>query len=87
MTRDQVIDCAKDWMSLLSEAQRWLSFNPDLLEGTQDRQDVLNACVNLAFNRTKEALVAYAKDREKSFADHDRMLDTIEATLQEALKK
>lgn len=81
MTRDQVIEHAKDWLAIMAEAQKWLQYNPHLFEGTQERQDVLNACVDLAYLRTKEALTAYAKEREEKFAAHDRMLETIEQTL------
>lgn len=82
MTRDQVIEAAKDWASLFifkanAKPYTWHE---------QERKDVLNACVDLAFNKTKEALVAYAKDREKQFAEHDRMLDSIEAALQQEFK-
>jgi len=85
-TRDQVIMYAKDWLVILAESQRWLQFNPAVYEGTQERQDVMKACVDLAYNRTKESLVAYAKHREKFFAEHDKMLDTIEELLQENIK-
>jgi len=78
-TRDQVIMYAKDWMAL---------YQADFFahETDQEWRDVLSACLDLAFNRTKEALVAYAKNREKFFAEHDKMLDTIEELLQENIK-
>lgn len=82
MTRDQVIEHAKDWLALDLETQRWIQFN--LTE--HERRDVLSACVDLAFNRTKESLIAYTREREAQFAAHERMLDTIEATLQENIK-
>ena len=49
-------------------------------------RSVLGACIDLAFNRTKEALIAYTKEREAEFAAHERMLDTIEQTLKEGIK-
>jgi hypothetical protein len=86
MTRDQVIECAKDWLTLLTQAEKWLSYEPNYFEGTIERQDVLNACVDLAFNRARDALEAYTKDRMAQFEAHERMLDTIEQTLQESIK-
>ena len=86
MTRDQVIECAKDWLTLLTQAEKWLSYEPNYFEGTIERQHVLNASVDLAYLRTKEALAEYTKEREAKFAAHQRMLDTIEATLQESIK-
>ena len=86
MTRDKVIEYAKDWLYILAEAQKWVHFNTtDWAENTE-RQDVLNACVDLSFNKTKEALAEYTKEREAKFAAHERMLDTIEKTLQESIK-
>ena len=90
MTRDQVIECAKDWAVLLNNRAVDIcthKINMDWNDEIREQNDVMNACIDLAFNRTKEALVAYAKDREKKFEAHDRMLDTIEATLQESLKR
>ena len=78
MTRDQVIEAAKDWVSLIHDNFRH--------ETDREWIDVYNACLDLAFNRTKDALVAYAKEREKQFAEHDRMLDSIEAALQQEFK-
>ena len=78
MTRDQVIEAAKDWMAIMPNYSNFM--------GSQEECDVLNACMNLAFNKTKEALTAYAKEREKQFAEHDRMLDSIEAALQQEFK-
>jgi hypothetical protein len=86
MTRDQVIECAKDWLTLLTQVEKCIVFEPNHLEGTIERQDVLNACVELAFNRTRDALEAYTKDRMAQFEAHERMLDTIEQTLQESIK-
>jgi len=82
-TREHVIECAKDWMGLVSEATKWGQYNPDLFEGTRERMDVLNACVDLAYSRTREALVAYSAMREAEVRAHERMLATIEETLQE----
>ena len=82
-TREHVIECAKDWMDLMAEATKWLQYNPDLFEGTRERQDVLNACVDLAYGRTREALVAYSAMREAEVRAHERMLAVIEETLQE----
>ena len=80
MTRDQVIEAAKDWVELMNYK----------FVGKESRHreemDVLFACLDLAFNKTKEAMVAYAKEREKQFAEHDRMLDSIEAALQQEFK-
>lgn len=85
MTRDQVIEYAKDWM-LLAKCEPWSVMRSEI-EGTEGEQhDVLKACVDLAYNRTKEALIAYAKEREEQFAAHDRMLETIEQTLKGELK-
>ena len=80
-TRDQVIMYARDWMDLCSK-----SINVKFCDAHQEHEDVLCACIDLAFNRTKEALVAYAKHREKFFNEHDKMLDTIEELLQENIK-
>lgn len=79
MNRDQVIECAKDWVALMD---KWGSFTFDLHDDGHERMDVMRACIDLAYNRTKEALIAYVKEREEAFAAHDRMLETIEATLQ-----
>lgn len=85
MTRDQVIEAAKDWILLL-KCEPWSVMRPEI-NGTEGEQhDVLKACVDLAYNRTKEKLVSYAKNREKQFAEHDRMLDSIEAALQQEFK-
>lgn len=51
-----------------------------------ERSTVLQACLDLAYLKAKDALAEYAKEREKQFAAHERMLDTIEETLQEKLK-
>ena len=40
--------------------------------------DVYDTIVQLAFNRTKDALLKYVKERENKFAAHDRMLEDIE---------
>ena len=77
MRRDQVIEAAKDWVALMDYKY---------IRDDQEKHDVLFACLDLAFNKTKEALVAYAKEREKQFAEHDRMLDSIEAALQQEFK-
>lgn len=89
MTRDQVIECAKDWVNLLNcrsvdicSHKIQMGWNDTIRE----QNDVLNACIDLAFNRTKEALIAYAKERESEISAHERMLETIEATLQEGIK-
>ena len=90
MTRDQVSECAKDWAALLNNRAVDICTHKIVMDWNdeiREQNDVMNACIDLAFNRTKEALVAYAKDREKKFEAHDRMLDTIEATLQESLKR
>jgi hypothetical protein len=86
-TREHVIECAKDWMSLVSEATKWGQYNPDLFEGTRERMDVLNACVDLAYGRTREALVAYSAMREAEVRAHERMLTVIEETLQEGVNQ
>lgn len=86
MTRDQVIEYAKDWMDLEIRASDQSNYFFAKRRDYEDRQDVLNACADLAFNRTKEALIEYAKEREAKFAAHERMLDTIEQTLQENIK-
>ena len=77
MTRDEVIKCAKAWVSLLPR---------DNFKGDQEEYDVLNACIDLAYQKTKEALAAYAKARQQRFLEHDRMLDSIEAALQQEFK-
>ena len=85
MTRDQVIEAAKDWHFLISN----MNYDPLVPHPNvkiQEARDVHKACVDLAFNKTKEALTAYAKEREKQFAEHDRMLDSIEAALQQEFK-
>ena len=74
MTRDEVIKCAKAWVSLLPG---------DNFKGSQEEYDVLNACIDLAYHRTKEALTAYSKERDEQFKAHERMLETIEQTLKE----
>ena len=79
--RDQVIRYAMEWLKM-SNFSRNMTFHAEYME----REDVLNACIDLAYNRAKEALVAYAKHREKLFAKHDEMLDTIEELLQEKVK-
>lgn len=84
MTRDTVIEYAKDWLTILAEAQKWARLRHDDF-GDQERVDVMNACVDLAFLRTKEALSEYVKEREAKFAAHERMLESIEAALQERL--
>jgi hypothetical protein len=83
MTRDQVIEYAKDWVALMD---KWGSFTFDLHDDGHERKDVMRACIDLAYNRTKEALIAYTKEREAEIAAHERMLETIEATLQGGLK-
>ena len=85
MTRDKVIECAKDWIGLLNGVSKWTHQRGDFPED-RERQDVMMACVDLAYLRTKEALAEYTKEREAKFAAHERMLDTIEATLQESIK-
>ena len=85
-TREHVIECAKDWMGLVSEETKWGQYNPDLFEGTRERMDVLNACVDLAYARTREALVSYSAVREAEVRAHERMLATIEETLQGGTK-
>lgn len=86
MNADKVIEYAKDWLYVLAEAQKWVHFNTtDWAENTE-RQDILNACVDLAFNRTKEAMLEYVKEREAMYEAHDRMLEAIEQTLQENIK-
>lgn len=77
MTRDQVIEYAKDWVYFL---------DVDCVFQDQEKTDVLCACIDLAYNRTKEALIAYTKEREEHFAAHDRLLDSIEATLQQEFR-
>ena len=81
-TREHVIECAKDWMGLISVATKWGEHNPDWLQGTRERMDVLNACVDLAYARTREALVSYSAVREAEVRAHERMLTVIEETLQ-----
>ena len=86
MTRDQVIECAKDWAELIAAISKWDNVGCPFYDtdtGAMDeKQMVMAAALDLAFNRTKEALIAYTKEREEAFAAHDRMLETIEATLQ-----
>ena len=82
MTRDKVIEAAKDWASLCFFKT---NAKPSSLY-EHEHKDVLNACIDLAYSKTKEALVTYAKEREKQFAEHDRMLDSIEAALQQEFK-
>jgi hypothetical protein len=90
MTRDQVIEYAKDWAGLIAAISKWDNVGYPFYDtdtGAMDeRQMVMAAALDLAFNRTKEALVAYANEREAEIAAHERMLETIEATLQEGLK-
>lgn len=83
--RDQVINYAKDWHFLTSN----INYDPDIIhpdKEIQEARDIHRACVSLAYNRTKEALIAYTKHRETLFAKHDTMLDTIEELLQEKVK-
>ena len=94
MTRDQVIQHTKEWLDLwnsfqtvASEHQReWPTLEQWKREQFQDAQDLAGPVMSLAYNRAKEALVEYTKEREAMFAAHDRMLETIEATLQESIK-
>jgi len=86
-TREHVIECAMNWVGLYAEANRLAQYNPDLNESTRERMDVLNACVDLAYGQTKEALVAYTTMRESEIRAHERMLATIEETLQEGVNK
>ena len=51
-----------------------------------DAQDVVGPVISLAFNRAREALAEYSSQRAEEVAAHDRMLETIEQTLQESLK-
>jgi hypothetical protein len=83
MTRDQVIEYAKDWAHLMD---KWAPYEFDMHIDGDERIEVMRACIDLAYNRTKEALIAYAGEREAEIAAHERMLETIEATLQEGLK-
>lgn len=85
MTRDQVIECAKDWM-LLAKCEPWSVMRPEMTGIEGEQHDVLKACVDLAYFRTREALAAYVKERERQFAEHDRLLDSIEATLQQEFR-
>lgn len=89
MTKDKVIEYAKDWVHLLNYRavdicthKIQMSWN----EEVQEQVDVLNAVIDLAFTRTKEALIEYAKYKEQEFKKHDTMLDTIEELLQEKVK-
>ena len=70
-----------DWISLCEKSN-----NIQFCENHREHEDVLCACLDLAYNRAKEALVAYAKHREKFFKEHDKILDTIEELLQENIK-
>ena len=79
-TREHVIECAKDWMFLLAEATKWSQYNPSLFQETRERQDIMNACADIAYVRAKEALVAYSAQREAEIKAHERMLTTIEET-------
>ena len=81
-TREHVIECAKDWMGLLNGVSKWTHQRGDFSED-RERQDVMMACVDLAYGRTREALVAYSAVREAEVRAHERMLATIEETLQE----
>ena len=85
MTRDQVIDHTKDWMALRSWVEHFANFF-NKTDFTQEEIDVITAVASLSFNRAKESLMAYAKEREKQFAEHDRMLDSIEAALQQEFR-
>ena len=86
MTRDKVIEYAIKWMTLEDKATDQANYFFGKRFDCDERQDVLNACADLAFVATKEALAEYTKEREAKFAAHERMLDTIEATLQESIK-
>ena len=83
MTRDQVIEYAKDWAYLLD---KWSNTGFTSNWHDEEKTDVMRAVLDLAYNRTKEALVNYAKEREEHFAAHDRLLDSIEATLRQEFR-
>ena len=88
MTRDQVLEAAKEWSDLMHGAVNWHRIPQPFWDDEQmlERQTVLQACLDLAYLRTKEALAAYSKEREEKFAAHDRMLETIEQTLKGELR-
>lgn len=94
MTRDQVIQHTKEWLDLWHSLKsvtddfegRWSDMEQWEKDQFQDAQDLAGPVVSLAFNRAREALAEYTKEREAMFAAHDRMLETIEATLQEFIK-
>ena len=73
-TRDQVIEYAKDWVILRNTSK---CFEGEF-ESITEMHDVYDTVVQLAFNRTKDALLEYVKERENKFAAHDRMLEDIE---------
>ena len=86
MNADNVIEYAKDWIILVKERQSQAMNLGNDFDELIERQDILNACVDLAFNRTKEAMLEYVTEREVMHEAHDRMLETIEQTLQEKIK-
>lgn len=89
-TRDEVITLTKEWLDLWHSLKsvnddfesRWAVMEQWEKDQLQDAQDVVGPVISLAYNRAKEALIAYTKEREEVFAAHDRMLETIEQTLQ-----
>ena len=92
-TRDEVITLTKEWLDLWSGfsvlahdfRSRGIIMDEWEKQQFQEAQDVMGPVVSLAYNRAKEALIAYTKEREEVFAAHDRMLETIEQTLQEEI--
>lgn len=88
MTRNQVLEAAKEWSELMQGAVNWHRIPQPFWDDDQmlERQTVMQACLDLAYLRTKEALTEYTKEREEQFAAHDRMLATIEETLKGDLK-
>ena len=91
--RDKVIALTNEWLDLW---QKFSDVAKDFKDGTwaedwqkeqfMDAQDVVGPVISLAYNRAREALAEYGRQRAEETAAHDRMLETIEQTLQESLK-
>jgi hypothetical protein len=79
---DMAINLIKEWLTM---SHFMKSVFPDL-EEYPERWEVANAGVELAYLRARDALGDYVKERTKAFEDHDRILETIEETLQEKIK-
>jgi hypothetical protein len=93
MDRDKVIALTNEWLDLW---QKCSEISKDFINGPwvenwqkeqfMDAQDVMGPVISLAYNRAREALAEYGRQRAEETAAHDRMLETIEQTLQENLK-